>query len=53
MPAPRHIVRTLSEQSSFERLVREEVPVADRKDLLLEKDVDVARILELAQPEAE
>jgi len=47
------LIGDLSQQSKFKRLIREEVPVADRKDLLLEEDVDVDRILDLASPEAE
>jgi NADPH-dependent 2,4-dienoyl-CoA reductase/sulfur reductase-like enzyme len=47
------LIGDLSQQSKYKRLIRGEVPVADRKDLLLEKDVDLDRIMELVSPEAE
>jgi NAD(P)H-nitrite reductase large subunit len=47
------LIGDLSQQSNYKRLIREEATVADRKDLLLEEDVDVEDLLELASPEAE
>ncbi len=44
------LIGDLSPQSTYKRLIREQWDVADRKDLLLEKRVDVDKLEAVAQP---
>ncbi|WP_284010029.1 NAD(P)/FAD-dependent oxidoreductase [Haloarcula pelagica] len=46
------LIGDLSQQSAFKQIMREELRVADRKELLLEKDVDVEEVKAQA-PQAE
>ena len=38
------LIGDLSQQSKFKKLIREERQVADQKELLLEKDVDLEEV---------
>jgi NAD(P)H-nitrite reductase large subunit len=47
------LIGDLSQQSKFKKLIREERLVADKKELLLEEDVDVEKLEEQAPARAE
>ncbi|WP_372479430.1 NAD(P)/FAD-dependent oxidoreductase [Halomicrobium sp. HM KBTZ05] len=47
------LIGDLSQQSKFKKLIREEREVADKKELLLEEDVDIERLEEVAPAQAE
>jgi len=47
------LIGDLSQQSKFKKLIREEHRVAHRKDLLVEQDVDMDALLEVAPAQAE
>jgi len=47
------LIGDLSQQSKFKKLIREERAVADKKELLLEKDVDLEELEEIAPTQAE
>ncbi|WP_018257716.1 NAD(P)/FAD-dependent oxidoreductase [Halomicrobium katesii] len=47
------LIGDLSQQSKFKKLIREEREVADKKELLLEEDVDIERLEEGAPAQAE
>ena len=47
------LIGDLSQQSKFKKLIREEREVADKKELLLEEDVDMEKLEELAPAQAE
>ncbi|NLV09929.1 NAD(P)/FAD-dependent oxidoreductase [Halomicrobium mukohataei] len=47
------LIGDLSQQSKFKKLIREERDVADKKELLLEEDVDIERLEEVAPAQAE
>ncbi|WP_226010621.1 NAD(P)/FAD-dependent oxidoreductase [Halomicrobium salinisoli] len=47
------LIGDLSQQSKFKKLIREERPVADQKELLLEQDVDMEALNEVAPAQAE
>ncbi|MDS0283679.1 NAD(P)/FAD-dependent oxidoreductase [Haloarcula onubensis] len=47
------LIGDLSQQSKFKKLIREERKVADQKELLLEKDVDLEKVKANTAPPAE
>ena len=47
------LIGDLSQQSTFKKLIREEREVADKKELLLEEDVDLEKLEENAPAQAE
>ncbi len=47
------LIGDLSQQSKFKKLIREERPVADQKELLLEQDVDMDALTEATAAQAE
>ena len=47
------LIGDLSQQSKYKRLIREERQVADKKEMLLEKDVDIDALEEMAPAEVE
>jgi len=47
------LIGDLSQQSTFKKLIREEREVADKKELLLEEDVDLEKLEEIAPAQAE
>ncbi len=47
------LIGDLSQQSTYKKLIREEHQVADKKDLLLEEDVDVDQVLDEVAAQAE
>jgi NAD(P)H-nitrite reductase large subunit len=47
------LIGDLSQQSKFKKLIREEREVADKKELLLEEDVDIEKLEEMAPAQAE
>ncbi|WP_225335017.1 NAD(P)/FAD-dependent oxidoreductase [Halomicrobium urmianum] len=47
------LIGDLSQQSKFKKLIREERPVADQKEMLLEQDVDMDELTEATAAQAE